>query len=244
MRDGPEEPSLRQRKGHGAGERGSRCGLRHPNPDCDFLSRMLSSGKAERPTLKRGDFENAKQLVVTGPPGGRDRVWPRKAGPVLFTRVKKLSTAVVIAASLAATTPAVAGAGVGDNMDGRTRAFVRQLHGCEAVTGLAIQIVGGKPNDLIGASQAINSAKSTCSAIRDRMATMDTRHFSDQALNGEVAVDYWTRGLGRFSNYIDDGRPSDVSKAAEYFTDARTFRGMAMRGINRRRSTYGLSPLK
>lgn len=160
-----------------------------------------------------------------------------------MTRFRLLLVMLLSSASVVVALPVTATAAGGDNMDARTRAFVRQLHGCEAITGLAIQLVQAHPNDLIGASQTVNKAKSTCSAIRDRMATMDTRHFSDQALNGEVAVDYWTRGLGRFSNYIDAGRPSDVSKAVEYFTDARSIRAVAMRGINRRRAVYGLGPI-
>jgi hypothetical protein len=140
--------------------------------------------------------------------------------------------------------PAVAAAGVGDNIDSRSRSFVKQLRACELVTGLAVKIVQASPNDLIGASKVINQAKDTCSAIRNRMVGMDTRHFSDQALDGEVAVDYWTRGLGRFSNYIDDGRPSDVTTAAKYFATARGERAVAIKGINSRRAVYGLGPIK
>jgi hypothetical protein len=97
-------------------------------------------------------------------------------------RFRRFAT-VLIAASFLGAVPVAATAAGGDNMDGRTRGLVRQLHGCEVVVGLAIQIVKASPNDLIGASQTVNGAKSTCSAIRDRMATMDTSHFSDQALN-------------------------------------------------------------
>ncbi len=128
-------------------------------------------------------------------------------------------------------------------MDKRTRAFVTQMRGCQLVVGLSIQVIQASPNDLIGASQAVNSAKSTCSAIRDRMATMNETHFSNQALDGEVAVDYWTRGLGRFSNYIDEGRPSDVTMAATYFTDARESAAAALSGVNAQRSVYGLGPI-
>jgi len=140
--------------------------------------------------------------------------------------------------------PSAAAAGVGDNIDVRSRAFVRQLDGCDAMVSLTIQLIQASPNDVLGASDAINKAKDTCHAIKNRMYGMDTRHFSDQALNGEVAVDYWERGLGRFSNYLDTGHASDVSKAAEYFTTARTFKGVALRGVNRRRAVYGLGPIK
>lgn len=134
--------------------------------------------------------------------------------------------------------------GPGDNMNYRTRAFVKQMRGCQAAVGLVLQIVKAKPNDLINASIYVNKGKSICSAIRHRMATMDTLHFRDQALDGEIAVDYWTRGLGRFSNYIDSGHASDVAKAAEYFTDARSEAATCLRGINGRRAVYGLPPLK
>lgn len=129
-------------------------------------------------------------------------------------------------------------------MNYRTRAFVTQMRGCRTAVNLVIQIVRASPNDLINASIYVNKGKGICSAIRDRMATMDTRHFSNQALDGEIAVDYWTRGLGRFSNYIDSGHASDVAKAAEYFGDAGSEAAVSLRGINQRRAVYGLPPLR
>ena len=149
----------------------------------------------------------------------------------------------IVAAALACSAVATpASAGVGDNMDVRTRVFVRHLHQCETITKLAINTIAG--GDSLAASQAVNEAKSACGAIRDWMARADTRHFVDQALDAEVAVDYWTRGLGRVSNYIDNRRPSDVAKAQQYFATAHAERVVAIRGINARRAVYGLRPLK
>jgi hypothetical protein len=153
-------------------------------------------------------------------------------------------TAIVVSLGFVGAARANVQAGPGDNMNYRTRAFVKQMRGCQAAVGIVIQIVQAKPNDLINASIYVNKGKGICSAIRDRMATMDTRHFSSQALDGEVAVDYWARGLGRFSNYIDTGHSSDVAKAAEYFTTARSEAALALRGINQRRAVYGLPSLR
>ena len=171
----------------------------------------------------------------------RERICQPAKGPILVAILAGLF-ALVLAAFLAPTGHAQTGPG--DNMNYRTRAFLKQMRACQTATGLAIEIVREKPNDLIGASQTVNQAKSICNAIRNRMTTMDTRHFSDQALDGEVAVDYWSRGLGRFSNYIDDGRPSDVTKAASYFATARSEAAICLHGINTRRAVYGLPPLK
>jgi hypothetical protein len=132
----------------------------------------------------------------------------------------------------------------GKSLDGRTRSFVKMLHDCQNVTGAAIGIVRANPNDLLGASKAVNEAKGICQTISDRMAVSEKDQFSDQALDGEVAVDYYTRGLGRFSNYIDNGLPSDVTKASEYFSTARSAFNSCLRGINQRRAIYGLSRLK
>jgi ribulose kinase len=139
--------------------------------------------------------------------------------------------------------PMAANASGGDNINKRSRAFVQQMNACAYSAGLAIQIVQKAPNDLLGASRAVNTAKSTCQAIRDRMAGMDTRHFDDQALDGEVAVDYYTRGLGRFSNYIDEAKPSDLNMAVEYFTDAKNSKQRCLHGINARRAVYGFGAI-
>jgi hypothetical protein len=155
-----------------------------------------------------------------------------------------LAMACVVTAALVGAVSALSQTGPGDNVNYRTRAFVKQMRGCQTAAGLVLQIVKASPNDLIGASVTVNKGKNICSAIRNRMATMDTRHFSDQALDGEVAVDYWTRGLGRFSNYIDSGHASDVAKSAEYFGDARAEAAICLRGINQRRAAYSLPPLR
>lgn len=152
--------------------------------------------------------------------------------------------AIVVVVLLSVVGVASASAANDPTMNKRTRAFVAQMRGCQTIVGLAIKIMQSAPNDLIGASEAVNSAKSTCSAIGDRMATMNESHFSDQALNGEVAVDYWTRGLGRVSNYIDDARPSDIATAAQYFTTARQSETAALSGINAQRAVYGLDAIK
>jgi hypothetical protein len=158
---------------------------------------------------------------------------------------KRMGVAIALCAiGLTCASVANAASAPGDNMNYRTRIFLKQLRGCQTSVGLVLSIVKTKPNDLVNASVYVNKGKDICSSIRHRMATMDTTHFRDQALVGEIAVDYWVRGLGRFSDYIDNGRSSDVAKAAEYFSNARDAADECLRGINQRRAVYGLPRLK
>jgi hypothetical protein len=57
------------------------------------------------------------------------------------------------------------------------------------------------------------------------------------------ALDYWTRGLGRVSNYIDNLKPSDLVTARQYFATARYFQRKAISELNAARARNGLAPI-
>jgi hypothetical protein len=98
----------------------------------------------------------------------------------------------------------------------RTRQFVRQLRGCQAgiaVLVSAMRSSGANP-DLVTLSGETKTVKDICSAVRDRMATMDTTHFNDQALTVEVAINEYKDGLDDVRNYLDTAAPSKAANAA------------------------------
>lgn len=138
-----------------------------------------------------------------------------------------------------ATTPAADKA----SMDKRTRAFVGLLHGCQAAATLAVSIAQKSGGDLVEASGNVNKAKSICETVRRSMGTGNTLHFRDQAVTCEIAVDYYSKGLGRLSDYIDRALPSDGAKAVEYFGDASGGARACVRAVNGRRAVYGLKAL-
>jgi hypothetical protein len=149
---------------------------------------------------------------------------------------------LVLAAICALVVATPAAASDKTSMDKRSRVFVALLKDCHTAVGAAITVMEG--SDPITASTAVNGAKGVCARVRDRMATADTTHFRDQAIDCEVATDSYTRGLGRVSNYIDDAKPSDLAAATTYIGEGAAGYTACIHEINVRRAVYRLSELK
>jgi hypothetical protein len=147
--------------------------------------------------------------------------------------------ALTVTATAAATTPAADKA----SMEKRSRAFVGLLHACQAISIATVNAIQANPNDLITASGDVSKSKSICERVRHDMATGNTLHFRDQAIDCEIAVDYYTKGLGRLSDYLDGAKPSDAATAITYFQNASGDSRGCVREINARRAVYGLKTL-
>jgi hypothetical protein len=154
-----------------------------------------------------------------------------------------LLVATIAALTLTATAQAATPAADRSSMDKRSRAFVGLLHGCQALVIVTVDVVKANPTDTLQASIYVNKTKDECDTVRHAMATGNTLHFRDQALDCEIAVDDYTRGLGRLSDYIDSSVPSDAAKAVEYFQNATSDARICLREINGRRAVYRLKPL-
>lgn len=131
----------------------------------------------------------------------------------------------------------------GDNMNYRTRQFVKQLRGCQA--GIAILASSMQStSDLVELSSQTKQVKDICSSVRTRMSTMDTNHFDDQALTVEIAIDEYTKGLDDVRDFIDTAAPSKAANAADHFRQGHGYAAQGIDEINARRAVYGLPPLK
>jgi hypothetical protein len=132
----------------------------------------------------------------------------------------------------------------GDNMNYRTRQFLKQLHGCQAgVAILSGELKHAAERDLVTLSDETHSVKEICDNVRHNMVALDTEHFDDQALTAEIAVDEYKKGLDDLSDFIDTATPSKAVGAKDHFQTASSYAAEAVRTINERRAVYGLPPL-
>lgn len=156
---------------------------------------------------------------------------------------RALVVCAICGLTLVASAQALTPAADKSSMDKRSRAFTALVKTCSHGAALAINIIQVAPGDMIAASRAVNDAKSICEAERHRMAVFDTLHFRDQAVTCDIAVDYFGRGMGRLSDYIDNSKPSDITTATDYFGQAHAGYAVCFREINGRRAVYRLKPL-
>lgn len=147
--------------------------------------------------------------------------------------------AVAVSMALASASFAQPAATKLSSFDAHTRAYIKQVRVCLTVTRLAISI-GQASNDDIQTAQAFRSASSTCNAIRSRLATMNTDHFSKQADLAWYGVDRLKSGLNAFIAYIDTGAPSKAAEAADKIGEGSTDAKAGIAGINARRVANGL----
>jgi hypothetical protein len=125
------------------------------------------------------------------------------------------------------------------SLDAHTRAYVKQARACLTVAGLAIS-VGQASNDDIQTAQAFRSASQTCDAIRSRLVSMNTDHFSKEADLAWYGVDRIKSGLNAFLAYIDTRAPSKAAEAADKVGEGSSDIRAGVAGINTRRKAYGL----
>jgi hypothetical protein len=107
------------------------------------------------------------------------------------------------------------------------------------IASLAISI-GSKSTDDIQIATVFRSASQTCDAIRHRLLTMNTDHFSSQANTAWYGVDRLKSGLNAFINYIDTRAPSKAAEAADKVREGSSASRVGVAGINARRVAYGL----
>jgi hypothetical protein len=149
---------------------------------------------------------------------------------------------LVLLASSALTTAGTAAAHPTDtrsSVDSHTRAYISQVRACMTVTSLAISI-GSKSNDDIQTASAFRSASETCNTIRQRLLTINTDHFDNQASTAWYGVDRLKSGLNAFINYIDTRAPSKAAEAADKIKEGSAAARAGIAGINARRVAYGL----
>jgi zinc-ribbon domain len=130
----------------------------------------------------------------------------------------------------------------GDDIARRSNIFLEQLVVCQESVGIAIGHL--QSSTTLSASQEINDAKEACDNALDRMYGLDTKHFSDQAIDGETAVEAYSEGLKDLSDYIDAQTPSKIVNAKQHFETASFEAKQARAEINARRRVYGVRPAK
>lgn len=128
-------------------------------------------------------------------------------------------------------------------MDRRTRAYVRQLHGCQAAVAI-VRLSITKQQTIIEIADTTTQARDICDAIRTRLLRMDTKHFVDQANDGWYAVDRYKSGLNALLKYLDTTQPSKLIEARDKLAQGDAGVALAVREINQRRHVYGLPPIK
>jgi hypothetical protein len=156
---------------------------------------------------------------------------------------KGITLALAFSAALSiSAAPAVAGtANTRGDVDKHTRAYVKQVRGCVAITALSLQ-VASKQSD-IKASATMKTAADTCDAIRNRLLRMNTDHFDKQAAVAWGGVDKIKSGLNAFVAYIDSGAPSKLNEATGKVKLGTSWTRIGIRGINARRHVYGLGSI-
>jgi hypothetical protein len=137
---------------------------------------------------------------------------------------------------------APAGGATGDNIDGRSRYFVNQIRRCMKDVNLLGQVMQGGLSD-VQLAEAVRGTRNVCDAARERMALADTSHFSDQALDAEVALNEFRDGLKDVQDYIDTLAPSKAANGKDHFATGRAWMEQALDAINARRAIYGAPAL-
>jgi hypothetical protein len=142
--------------------------------------------------------------------------------------------------ALACVPPAAARSTTG-SLDQRTRSIAYLLRKCSSNVSLALTVVnGGTPVQI---SEAVNLVKGACNSYRDKVLSISSKGMGPARDDAFGALDYWARGLGRVSNYVDTNKPSDIVTAKQYFATARGFQHQAIVEMNQARTQNGLPPI-
>lgn len=139
-----------------------------------------------------------------------------------------------------ASEPTTTNENVDATMGPRTRAFVDQLRSCQKIVrALAALLEYAGSIDSVQLATDAAGAKNICENARDNMGGSDNTHFSDQALDAEVAIDDYISGIKKIADYIDTSTPSDIPAATEKLQAATGEAAAAIDEINERRQLYG-----
>jgi hypothetical protein len=152
-----------------------------------------------------------------------------------------LFIALLCLASVYATSAGASSTSTSTDVDKHSRAYVKQVRACVTIAALSLQIAS-KQSD-IKASATLKTAADTCDAIRTRLVTMNTDHFSKQANVAWGGVDRIKSGMNAFVAYIDSGAPSKLNEATGKVKLGTSWTQIGIRGINLRRHVYGLGSI-
>jgi hypothetical protein len=153
-------------------------------------------------------------------------------------RILIIGTMIAVLLVVAA---AASSARAGGSVDQRTRSIAYLLRKCSSGVTLALTVANGGSD--VQVSEAVNLVKGACNSYRDRVLSVSSSGFGSTVDDAFGALDYWARGLGRVSNYVDNNKPSDLVTAKSYFGTARSFQHQAIVDINSARTKQGLAPL-
>lgn len=156
---------------------------------------------------------------------------------------RKMSALVVALTIGAVLAGQAAAAAPGDNLNYRSGQVVKYLKTCTKAVTLVRQIIGANGDDY-EVSKAASQAKQICDGAGAGIGRTNTKYIRDQALDAQVACDYWERGLGRMVDYIDSRATSDLVTMGNYWRQARAITLGSIADINKQRKKYGLPALK
>lgn len=140
-------------------------------------------------------------------------------------------------------TTAASDENVDPTMGPRTRGFLEILRACQNSARALPALLGNGSLDSVALATEVAQAKSNCEQAKSLMFGFDDTHFSDQALDAEVAVDDYISGIGKIADYVDTGTPSDVPAAVDKLSAATAEAANAIGEINTRRQIYGFGNL-
>jgi hypothetical protein len=123
-----------------------------------------------------------------------------------------------------------------------THRYIVQTRACITVTGLVISIAQQGPDDITFAD-SVTKARDTCDAIRSRLVSMSTDHFSNEADQAWYGVDRMKSGLNALLAYIDSKAPSKLIEARDKLSAGISNAKTGIKRINARRRVYGLKPV-
>ena len=162
---------------------------------------------------------------------------------VQATTVDAISTEAPSTTEAAPTTKVVEP--VGDNMNYRSRRYVREMHRCTdgvVLFSAALQQPGTVDN--VTLADTVVSLTRLCDQVRSDLAAMDTNHFDDQAALGFYGVDRIKSGFNALLKYLDTNAPSKLIEGRDKITDGVQSSHTAIAEINDRRAVYGLPAIK
>jgi hypothetical protein len=150
--------------------------------------------------------------------------------------MKRITLTAVLVALLI---PVAATAAPASSIDKRTRAVVYLVKKCGQGVTLALTVAQGGSS--VQASEAVNTVKSACDTYSGQILDMPTGGGMSGILDDAFgALDYWKRGLGRISDYIDNNKASDYVTAKQYLSLGQAYWIRTHREVNALRVRKGL----
>jgi hypothetical protein len=201
------------------------------------LAAAVSGGGSKKDTNVAAKTE--PPVVTTAPPETVATAKPVKTTSVEATEAPKAPTPAATSKPTTPSRPA------GDpEVDRNTRAYVRQMEGCEVAVTLIRQVLKDSSTDLVALADSTTQARDICDSARSTLVSLSTDHFDDQAALGFDAIDRYKSGLNAVLAYIDNPRPTKVIEARNKLQQGDEEAAQAHHQINQRRHVYGLKALR